>query len=112
MLRSLSLLQLAAQSYLRVVVVLIGAGLALALGIADCTVLSLASSAGAPPWAVALIGVVLIGGPLMVGVVPAVRQIEGTAVQTLLVVQFRDGPPGPAVAGRSVGERWDGSSCT
>jgi signal transduction histidine kinase len=97
-LRSLSVLLLAAQSCLRVVFVLIGAGLALALGIADFTVLSLASSAGTPPWAVVLIGVVLVGGPLMVGVVPAVRQIEGAAVQALLAVQFRDGPPGPALS--------------
>jgi signal transduction histidine kinase len=97
-LRSLPVLLLAAQSYLRVVFILIGAGLALALGIADFTVLSLASSAGTPPWAVALIGVVLVGGPLLVGVVPAVRQIEGAAVQTLLAVQFRDGPPGPALS--------------
>ena len=97
-LRSLSDLLLAAQSYLRVVFVLLGAGLALALGIADFTVLSLISEAGTPPWAVALIGVVLVGGPLMVGVVPAVRQIEGAAVQTLLAVQFRDGPPGPALS--------------
>ena len=97
-LRSLSGLLLAAQSYLRVVFILLGAALALALGIADFTVLSLISEAGTPPWAVALVGVVLIGGPLMVGVVPAVRQIEGAAVQTLLVVQFRDGPPGPALS--------------
>ena len=97
-LRSLPVLLLAAQSYLRVVFILIGAGLALALGIADFTVLSLVSSAGTPPWVVALIGVVLVGGPLMVGVVPAVRQIEGAAVQTLLAVQFRDGPPGPALS--------------
>ncbi len=96
-LRSLSVLLLAAQSYLRVVFVLVGAALALAVGIAGFTVLSLASMAGAPPWAVALIGVVLVGGPLMVGAVPAVRQIEGAAVQALLVVQFRDGPPGAAV---------------
>ena len=72
--------------------------MALALGIADFTVLSLISEAGTPPWAVAVIGVVLVGGPLMVGVVPAVRQIEGAAVQTLLAVQFRDGPPGPALS--------------
>jgi len=97
-LRSLPVLPLAAQSCLRVVFVLIGAGLALALGIADFTVLSLVSSAGTPPWAVALIGVVLVGGPLMVGVVPAVRQIEGAAVQTLLAVRFRDGMPGPALS--------------
>jgi Histidine kinase len=97
-LRSLPVLVLAAQSCLRVVFVLIGAGLALALGIADFTVLSLVSSAGTPPWAVALIGVVLVGGPLMVGVVPAVRQIEGAAAQTLLAVRFRDGMPGPALS--------------
>jgi hypothetical protein len=51
-LRSLSGLLRGAQSYLRAVFVLVGAGLALALGIADFTVLSLASSAGVPPWAV------------------------------------------------------------
>ena len=94
--RSLSGLLLTAQSYLRVVFVFLGAALALALGIAAFTLLSLMSEAGTPSWAVALIGVVLVGGPLMVGVVPAVRQIEGAAVQALLVVQFRDGPPGPA----------------
>jgi hypothetical protein len=92
-LRSLSGLLLAPHSYLRVVFVLLGAALALALGIADFTVLSLISEGGTPPWAVALVGVVLVGGPLMVGVVPAVRQIEGAAVQTLLVVQFRTGRP-------------------
>ncbi len=111
-LRSLPVLLLAAQSYLRVVFVLVGAALALALGIAGFTVLSLASMAGAPPWAVALIGVVLVGGPLMVGAVPAVRQIEGAAVQALLVVHSGTGPRVLQCAGRSGGERWHGSSCT
>jgi signal transduction histidine kinase len=97
-LRSLLASLLAAQTYLRVVFLLVGAALALALGIVGFTVLSLVSQAGAPPWAVVLLGVVLVGGPLTVGVVPAVRQIEGVAVQTLLGVQFRDGPPGPAVS--------------
>ncbi len=96
--RSLSGLLLTAQSYLRVVFVLLGAALALALGIAAFTLLSLISEAGTPSWAVTLIGVVLVGGPLMVGMVPAVRQIEGAAVQALLGVQFRDGPPGPALS--------------
>ena len=45
-LRSLSVLLLAAQSYLRVVFVLVGAALALALGIAGFTVLSLVSRPG------------------------------------------------------------------
>jgi signal transduction histidine kinase len=43
-----------------------------------------------------VLGVVLVGGPLLAGLVPAVRQVEGVAVQTLLVVRFPDGLPGPA----------------
>ena len=89
-------LLLAPESYLRAVFVLVGAALALALGIADFTVLALVAAAGVPVWVTALIGVVLIGGPLLVGLVPAVRQVEGMAVQSLLVVTFADGPPGPA----------------
>jgi signal transduction histidine kinase len=92
-LRSASALVLAPQSYLRAVFVLVGAALALALGVADFTVLSLVAAAGAPVWATAIIGVVLVGGPLVVGLVPAVRQVEGMAVQSLLVAEFRDGAP-------------------
>ena len=95
-LRSAQALLLASESYLRAVFVLVGAALALALGIAGFTILSLVAEAGAPAWATALIGVVLVGGPLVVGVVPAVRQVEGVAVQSLLVVEFPDGLPGPA----------------
>ena len=95
-LRSAQALLLASESYLRAVFVLVGAALALALGIAGFTILSLVAEAGAPAWATALIGVVLVGGPLLVGVVPAVRQVEGVAVQSLLVVEFPDGLPGPA----------------
>ena len=94
--RSRPALLLAPETYLRVVFVLVGAALALALGIVDFTVLALVAGAGTPAWLVALIGIVLIGGPLMAGVIPAVRQVEGVAAQSLLAVQFRDGPPGPA----------------
>jgi len=96
-LRSARAFLLAPESYLRAVFILIGAALALALGIADFTLLSLVAEAGAPAWATALTGVVLVGGPLLVGVVPAARQVEGVAVQSLLVVEFPDGLPGPAV---------------
>jgi signal transduction histidine kinase len=78
------------------VFVLVSAGLALALAIADFTLLVLAIEGGAPTWAVVLIGIVLVGGPLMVGVVPAVRQLEGVAAQALLLVEFEDGPPDAA----------------
>ena len=95
-LRSASALLLAPESYLRMVFVLTGAALALALGIADFTIASLVATAGTPAWGTALVGVVLVGGPLLVGLVPAVRQVEGVAVQSLLVAGFPDGPPGPA----------------
>jgi signal transduction histidine kinase len=96
MLRRASALVLAPESYQRAVFVLVGAALALALGVVDFTVLSLVAGTGVPAWATTLAGVVLVGGPLLVGMVPAVRQIEGVAVQTLLGGQFRDGLPGPA----------------
>jgi signal transduction histidine kinase len=95
-LRSALAFLLAPESYLRAVFVLAGAALALALGIAGFTVLSLMAAAGAPAWATALAGVVLVGGPLLAGLVPAVRQVEGVAVQSLLAAEFPDGPPGPA----------------
>jgi signal transduction histidine kinase len=84
-----------------------GPGPPLALGIADFTILSLVAAAGTPVWATVLIGVALVGGPLLVGLLPAARQVEGVAVQTLLVVEFRDGLPGPAAGwpqrGRTLG---------
>src|SRR5215469_6781988 len=83
-LRSGRTLLLSSESYLRAVFVLVGAALALALGIADFTLLSLVARAGAPVWAVALIGVVLVGGTLLAGLLPAARQVEGVAVQSLL----------------------------
>jgi signal transduction histidine kinase len=81
---------------LRAVFVLVGAALALAIGIAGFTVLSLVAAAGAPVWVTALLGVVLVGGPLLAGLVPAARQIEGVAAQSLLGADFPDGPPGAA----------------
>ena len=92
-LRSAPALLLAPESWLRTVFVLTGAALALALGIADFTILSLVATADTPAWATALAGVVLVGGPLLAGLVPAARQIEGVAAQSLLGVEFPDGPP-------------------
>jgi DNA-binding CsgD family transcriptional regulator/MFS family permease len=95
-LRSAPALLLAPESWLRTVFVLTGAALALALGIADFTILSLVATAGTPAWATALAGVALVGGPLLVGLVPAVRQVEGVAAQSLLGAAFPDGTPGAA----------------
>jgi signal transduction histidine kinase len=95
-LRSAATLPLAMQSWLRAVFVLAGAALALALGIAGFTIVSLIAASGIPVWVTAVAGVVLVGGPLLVGMVPAVRQVEGVAAQSLLAVDFPGGPPGPA----------------
>lgn len=91
------------ETCLPVVFLLVGAALALALGIADFTLLALAAQAGTPTWLMVLMGVVLIGGPLTAGLIPATRQVEGAAAQSLLVVQFREGPPGAAVGWE---QRW------
>ena len=96
MLRWAAALLRAPESYLRALFVLIGAALVLALGIAVFTILATVAEAGAPPWATELTGLALVGAPLLVGLVPAVRQLEGAAVQTLLAADFPDGPPGPA----------------
>ena len=63
-LRSASALLLAPENYLPVVFMLVGAALALALGIADFTVLALVAESGTPTWLTVLVGVVLIGGLL------------------------------------------------
>lgn len=86
----------APETYLRVVFVMLGSAIALALGIADFIVLSLVVGTGMPAWAVATIGVILVGGPLLIGLVPAMRKIEGVAVEALLIVGFPEGLPGVA----------------
>lgn len=87
-------------TWLRAVFVLLGAALTLAVAVADFTLLALAAEAGAPRWVVIVAAGPLVGGPLLAGLIPGVRQVEGAAVQSLLGVRFPDGAPGPA-AGRS-----------
>ena len=96
-LRSLSVRPLAAQSYLRVVFVLVGAALALALGIVGFTVLSLASMPGVPSWAMALIGVVLVGGPLMVVWSRRCGRSKARRCKRCSLFSSGTGPPGAAV---------------
>ncbi|HET6878292.1 MAG TPA: histidine kinase [Jatrophihabitans sp.] len=86
----------APQTYLRAVFVLLGAALALALGIAAFTVLAIVIDAGAPVWGTVLLGVAVVGGPLATGLLPGVRQVEGAAAHSLLGVRFAGGTPGPA----------------
>jgi signal transduction histidine kinase len=87
-----------ARYYLRTVFVLIGAALALALALLDVTVIaSLAQGIALPAWALVVIGAVLVVVPIVaLGVVPAMRTIEGAAVLALLDVDLPGGAPGPA----------------
>ena len=83
-------------TYLRLVFLLLGAALAVALSVLDATLVVIAAQyfSGIPLVAVAVVIVVL---PIAVTVlVPPIRQVEGVAAESLLGVEFPDGAPGPA----------------
>ena len=83
-------------TYLRLVFLLLGAALAVALSILDATLIVVAAEylSGVPLVAVA---VVIVAVPIGVTVlVPPIRQVEGVAAESLLGVEFPDGTPGPA----------------
>ena len=86
------------KTYLRTVFVLIGAALALALALLDITLIAiLAQGSPLPIWAVSAVGAVIVAAPIAaLGLVPAMRTIEGAAVQALLSVDLPGGAPGPA----------------
>ena len=85
-------------TYLRIVFVLLGAGVSLAIAVLDVTLVALAvQGRGWEPAAVALLGAVAVVVPVAgLGLVPGVREIEATAAQTLLRVAVPGGVPGPA----------------
>jgi len=83
-------------TYLRLVFLLLGAALAVALSVLDATLVVVAAQylSGIPLVAAAVVIVVL---PIAVTVlVPPIRQVEGVAAESLLGVEFPDGSPGPA----------------
>lgn len=85
-------------SYLRMVFVLIGAGLALSFGLLDSTVIAaLVVSDAVPLGVVVALGSVLVTGPIVgFGLMPAARSLEAAAAESLLGVKFAGGLPGPA----------------
>ncbi|HET9420991.1 MAG TPA: histidine kinase [Nocardioides sp.] len=83
-------------TYLRLVFLLLGAALAVALLLLDATLVVVAAQylSGIPLVAVA---VVIAAIPIGVTVlVPPIREVEGVAAESLLGVEFPDGRPGPA----------------
>ncbi len=89
-------------TYLRVVFVLIGSGLALSFALLDGTLVLIAARQLGDAFTVAVaVGMVLVP-PVLLGLLPPARQVEAAAAESLLGVTFPDGTPGPA---RHAGQR-------
>lgn len=82
---------------LRIVFVLLGAAIALSFASIDLTLVVVMRDAGRPLWSVVVLGGLLsVVPPVVLGLLPPLRQVEATAAATLLGVEFPRGIPGPA----------------
>ncbi|MFK4089642.1 sensor histidine kinase [Kribbella sp. NPDC020789] len=86
-----------ASTYLRWIYLLIGAALVLAVLLVGSAVGALTHELRLPGPASAVLLVLLgVAPPLAIGFLPAVREVEGIAVSSLLGVKFDERPLGPA----------------
>ncbi|HZX03102.1 sensor histidine kinase [Kribbella sp.] len=84
-------------TYLRWVYLLLGAALVLAFILVDSALGSVVSGLELPKVATGILYVVLgLVPPVVLGMLPAVREVEGIAVESLLAVRFEERPLGPA----------------
>ncbi|TDD21284.1 two-component sensor histidine kinase [Kribbella turkmenica] len=84
-------------TYLRWVYLLLGAALVLAFVLVDSALGALAQDFDLPSVLSGIvIAILLVGPPIAVGTLPAVREVEGIAVESLLGVRFEERPLGPA----------------
>ena len=84
-------------TYLRWVYLLLGAALVLAFILVDSSLGAVAEDLGLPDVATGIVIAILVAAPpIAVGVLPAVREVEGIAVESLLGVRFDERPLGPA----------------
>ncbi|TCN43292.1 signal transduction histidine kinase [Kribbella orskensis] len=84
-------------TYLRWVYLLLGAALVLAFILVDSALVSLVQELDLPVVLTGiLIAVVVVAPPVVLGGLPAVREVEGIAVESLLGVRFDEQPLGPA----------------
>ncbi|HYU83312.1 MAG TPA: histidine kinase [Kribbellaceae bacterium] len=84
-------------TYLRWVYLMLGAALVLAFLLVDSGLAAIAQDAAGPPalrFAFAL--TVIAVPPVALGLLPAVREVEAVAVESLLGVRFAERPIGPA----------------
>ena len=88
---------LSARTYMRQIYVLLGSALVLAFGLVDLGLVgSMVSAEVSMPVLLAVAIPVVVVPPVLLGLVPAVRQVEAVAAESLLGVEFVDGTPGPA----------------
>ena len=84
-------------TYLRWVYLLLGAALVLAFILVDSALVALIGATGAPdPIQVVLALAVILLPPVALGFLPAVREVEAVAVESLLGVTIGERPVGPA----------------
>ena len=84
-------------TYLRWVYLLLGAALVLAFVLVDSGLVSLVDDLNLPSVPTGIIvTLVVVGPPVVLGILPAVREVEGIAVESLLGVRFEERPLGPA----------------
>ncbi|MFC0625256.1 sensor histidine kinase [Kribbella deserti] len=84
-------------TYLRWVYLLLGAALVLAFLLVESALGALVQDLNAPKiLGVLLIAIVVAAPPVVLGLLPAVREVEGIAVESLLGVRFDERPLGPA----------------
>ncbi len=88
---------LSSRTYMRQIYLLIGSALVVGFAIVDFGVVgSMLSAQVSMPVLLAVAVPIVVVPPLLLGLVPAVRQVEGVAAESLLGVGFVDGSPGPA----------------
>jgi hypothetical protein len=84
-------------TYLRWVYLLLGAALVLAFILVDSALGAVAHDLQLPEVAGGIVVAILVAAPpIALGTLPAVREVEGIAVESLLGVQFEERPLGPA----------------
>jgi signal transduction histidine kinase len=84
-------------TYLRWVYLLLGAALVLAFILVGSALGAVVSDLGLPKVATSTIWVLMgLVPPIVLGLLPAVREVEGIAVESLLAVRFEERPLGPA----------------
>jgi len=88
---------LSSRTYMRQIYLLIGSALVVGFAIVDFGVVgSMLSAQVSMPVLLAVAVPIVVVPPLLLGLVSAVRQVEGVAAESLLGVGFLDGSPGPA----------------